>query len=95
MQNLASVSPSSYNKDMSETAVSTIPQVDLGELFKEVELAMGYSPTQMAQAFGVAFQVYYRWRSGSTAPNGHCTAKLFLLIRNLEKQGKKIPITLK
>lgn len=94
MESLVIDSPNSYNRDMSET-ISTIPEIDLGELFKEVEVAMGFTPAQMAQAFGVAFQVYYRWRSGNTAPNGHCTAKLFLLIRNLEKQGKKISITLK
>lgn len=97
MESLVIDSSSGYNKGMSEATatISIIPDIDLSKLCMEVETAIGYKPGQMAKALGISFQTYYKWRSGIHDPNGQCTAKLFLLIKKLEKTGREIPITLK
>jgi DNA-binding XRE family transcriptional regulator len=94
MESLVIDSSSGYNKGMSRT-VSVIPEIDLAELCKDVETATGYTANDMAQALGASLQAYYRWRSDDRDPSGQFTAKLFLLVRSLEKQGKQIPIKIK
>ena len=73
-----------------------MPELDLKALCLDLEDATGYSPVEMAECLGANLQAYYRWRTGKRTPDGKFTAKLFLLLREIEKNSlKKIPLTLK
>lgn len=87
-------SPIGYNSVMSQN-VSTLPEIDLAALCQDLEAVTGYTPIQMAELLNATFQAYYRWRSGERTPDGRFTAKLFYLVRDLEKKGQKVPLKLK
>ncbi len=72
------------------------PPIDLASLCLDLEKECGYTPSQMADHLESDIKSYYRWRNGERDPNGQYTAKLFLLLREVEtRKSKKIPLKIK
>lgn len=88
MENLSSVG---YNKAMP----TPLPDIDLQALCVDLEQALSYTPTEMAERLNVNLKTYLRWRSGDRDPSGQPAIKLSLLVREVEtKTGKKFSFKL-
>ncbi len=56
-----------------------LPDVDLAGMCKELRTKAGYTQQEMADRLGTTIRTYQHWEAGTRSPNGHYTAKLFLL----------------
>ena len=71
-------------------------RVDLQAFVLDVEAASGLKPKELAALLGFNIKTYYQWRNGTSSPDGHSTAKLFIYARILENEkGIKISPKLK